>query len=147
MKQPSPLSRRILKLLPVVPIFIIGFYAIRVFAMERITTIPTSFRIELILPGGYRFNSRAPSSLTVGSPEATTEQIEVKNTTFDITISIPSKPQFTLAGEARVFFCEDLAEPQCFMKQFSFNKEFNADTPRLLEIEIPNPKTTSSSSS
>jgi len=110
------------------------------FALQKVTTIPTSFRIELLIPEGYRFNSRAPSSLTLGSPEATSEQVEIKDTSFDVTISIPTTPQFSIAGDARVFFCDDSAEPQCYMKQVSFKKDYNKDTPRVLQVTIPNPK-------
>jgi hypothetical protein len=109
-------------------------------AMNRITTNPTSFRIELLLPTGYRFNSMAPSSLTIGTPDTTPEQLEVKNTAFEATLLVPTRPQFTLTGEARVFFCEDVAEPQCFMKELRFKKQFSPDTPRQLQIKIPDPK-------
>jgi hypothetical protein len=109
-------------------------------ALQRIATTPTSFRIELVLPEGYRFNSQAPSLLTAGSPEGPSKQIEMKNTAFNTTIATPTTPQFSITGEARVFFCEDSTEPQCFMKQISFNKKFDPDTPRLLQITIPDPK-------
>jgi hypothetical protein len=140
MKMSSYTVHLSLKLRTFVLVSIIGSYAFYAFAMERITTTPVSFRIELILPVGYRFNSMGPSSLSIGSPEATAEQLEIKNTAFDVVVSVPTKPQFSIAGQARVFFCEELPEPQCFMKQISFKKDFNQDAPRLLQIEIPNPK-------
>ena len=121
----------------IVIIVITGFHAS---ALQRITTTPTSFRIEVLIPAGYRFNSKAPSLLTVGNPETTTEQIEIKDTSLDITISIPATPQFSINGEARVFFCDDTTEPQCFMKQVSFKKEFTPDTSRKIQIAVPNPR-------
>jgi len=109
-------------------------------AMQRISMSPESFHIEFLLPRGYRFNSLAPSSLLVGTTQGASEQLEVKNQSFDSTLSVPAKAFFTLSGEARVFFCEDLPQPQCFMKKIKFEKSFDIQTPRVLQIDIPNPK-------